>query len=255
MGGGGAVPRELLARAARAGAGGLERGRVAEELAGGGGERLHVSGRHDAAGLEAAHRLGNAAHVVGDRRHAGAERPQERAALVELGPVGEERERRLAEGAVDLGRRQVAEPPVDLEPACPLTVRFDRFERVARDDEPDAVEPPRCLDRVAEPLVRPDDAEAEERAAVVRAPRLAREDGVRDDAQPLRVDAEFDEGRPAVLAVDDDAVEAAQELPPEVPPARGPARAARRSGRARSGGAPRRPHGRAPPRARGRTAA
>ncbi len=47
-------------------------------------------GAHDAPGAEAPHGLGDAADVVCDRRHAGAERAQQRAALIELRLVREE---------------------------------------------------------------------------------------------------------------------------------------------------------------------
>ena len=56
---------------------------------------------------------------------------------------------------------------------------------------------------------------AEERAAVVAALRVARKDGVRDHAQPRRVD-ELGELVSAALAVHDDALEAAEEPPPEL---------------------------------------
>ena len=69
-------------------------------------EPVDVVRRDDAARAEAPHGLGEAADVVDDRRHAGAERPQERAALVELGAVREDGDGRLAERAVDLGLRE-----------------------------------------------------------------------------------------------------------------------------------------------------
>ncbi len=154
------------------------------------------------------HRLGHAADVVGDRRHAGAERAEQRAALVELRPVREHGDRRLAEGAVDLGLRQVAEPPVDVESRRRGAVRLHRLERIARDDQPRVARPPHRLDRVAEALVRADHAEAEDGSPVVPPLRVAREHGVGDDAQPRRVVEEDGERVPAVEAVHDHAVEA-----------------------------------------------
>ena len=81
------------------------------------GERLDVAGGHDTPRVERTHGLGDAADVVGDGGHARTERAQEGAALVELRLVREHRDRRLAERAVDLGLRQVAEPPVDVDAA------------------------------------------------------------------------------------------------------------------------------------------
>ena len=53
------------------------------------------------------------------------------------------------------------------------------------------------------------------RPAVVRPLRVAREDGVGDDAELLLGDADRGERVAAVLAVDDDPVEAREELQPE----------------------------------------
>ena len=90
MRGGARVPGQLLAGAAGALAGRLERCGVVEQLAQRGGQGLDVVGRHDAPGAVAANRLGEAADVVDDRWHARAERLQERAGLIELGAVGED---------------------------------------------------------------------------------------------------------------------------------------------------------------------
>ena len=100
--------RRLRPRSARAARARLRRGRccerrrIVEQLARGLGERVEVARRHDPTRLEAAHRLGDPAHVVGDDRNPGAERAQQRPALVDLGPVRKERDRRLAERPVDL---------------------------------------------------------------------------------------------------------------------------------------------------------
>src|SRR5439155_22886261 len=71
------------------------------------------------------------------------------------------------------------------------------------------------LDRVLDPLVRADDPEREERPAVVAPRRVAREDGMRDDAQRFGV-GELRELLASALAVDDDALEAAEQPPPEI---------------------------------------
>jgi len=169
------------------------------------------------------HRLRNAADVVGNGRDAGTERTEESAALVELGPVRKDGDGRVAERAVGLLLREVAEPPFDLEPVRLGPVRLERLERVARDEEARVPGPPYGLDRVAEPLVRPDHPEGEHRAAVVLPFRLAREDGVGDDPESFRLDVEAGERLPAVLAVNDDPVEARVEPAPEVGAVRGAA--------------------------------
>src|SRR5205814_8759635 len=91
----------------------LERGRIVEELADRRRETLEVARRDDPARAEPPHRLGDPADVVRDRRDAGAERLQQRPALVELRPVGKERDRRVAERTLDLLRVQIPEPPFD----------------------------------------------------------------------------------------------------------------------------------------------
>ena len=103
MGMRGRLPGQLLARSQRAGTRRRERRLVVEQLAERRRQRLDVVGRDDAAGAERPHGLAEAADVVDDRRHAGAERPQQRAALVELGAVREDGDGRLAERPVDLG--------------------------------------------------------------------------------------------------------------------------------------------------------
>ena len=67
------VPRQLLARAAGAGARGPERRGVVEQLADRGAECLDVTRGDDAARTEARNRLADAADVVGDRGHACSE--------------------------------------------------------------------------------------------------------------------------------------------------------------------------------------
>ena len=64
------------------------------------------------------------------------------------------------ERAVELGRREVAEPPLGpRRVAQPV----ERHRRIAGHEQPRVLEPPHDLDRVGEPLVRPDHAEREQR--------------------------------------------------------------------------------------------
>ena len=107
------IPRERLAGARRAAPSFRERGGVVEEPADGRRERLDVAGGDDATRAEAPDRLPEAADVVRDGGDAGTQGAEERAALVDLRPVREEGERGLSVGPVDLGLREVAEPPVD----------------------------------------------------------------------------------------------------------------------------------------------
>ena len=216
MRGGGAVPGQL-ARARRAPS------RAASSAAGSSrsspgclGERGDVPGRDDAAGAERLHGLGEPADVVDDRRHAGAERAQQRARLVELGAVGEERHRRLAERAVELGVREVAEPPLGAI-ARGRAVAVDRLHRVADDEQARAVDPLRRLDRVPE---RPCTAGSRRvRAACARRRRAAGRSGRRGAATTRSRSS----GTPssastlaAALAVDDDPPEAPEQVEPEV---------------------------------------
>src|SRR5205814_8021770 len=94
-------------------------------------------------------------------------------------------------------------------------------EWVAGDEQPCSVDLPRCRDRVAEALVRADRAEAQKRAAVVGARRVAREDRMGDDR---RVQTEAAEQLASALAVHDDAIEAREQRAPEIDLARRSAR-------------------------------
>src|SRR5581483_6139962 len=114
-----------------------------------------VPGRNDETRAEAASGIGEPAHVVRDRGNTGAERAQERAALVELRPVGKDRHRRLAERPVELVVGEVAEPPFDLEAVGGRSVPADRLERIAGDEQP-SPGTANGLDRVAEAFVFPD---------------------------------------------------------------------------------------------------
>src|SRR5581483_738281 len=105
----------------------------------------------------------------------GAEGTQERTALVELRAVGEERDRRLAERAIDLALRQVPEAPVDVEARCRGAIGVDGLERIARDHEPRLARVAHGGDRIAETLVGADDAEAEHGPPVVAPFRIAAE--------------------------------------------------------------------------------
>ena len=207
-------PGQLLLGSLRARTGLLERGRVVEQLAGRLRQRGDVARRHDPARAEAANRLGEAADVIRDDRHSRAERPEQGTALVDLGSVRKERDRCFAEGPVDLPVREIAEPPLRTVSGS-LLVALDALERIARDEESGAVDGLRRLDRVADPLVRPDDPEGKECPAVVAPRRIAREDGVRDYAQPLLL-RQLGELVAAALAVDDDPLEAPEEAAPEI---------------------------------------
>jgi hypothetical protein len=98
------VPGQLVARAPRALASLLERVAVRKELVDCLRETGDVAGGNHAARVESPHGLGDAADVVRHGGNAGPERAQERAALVELRPIGEDGDGRVAERAVDLGR-------------------------------------------------------------------------------------------------------------------------------------------------------
>jgi len=140
--------------------------------------------------------------------------------LVQLGAIGKQGYRGLAECALELALREVAEAPLGQLPGFgPVAV--ERFDRVAGDQEARPVDLFRRGDRVTETLVGANSAEAEKRAAVVCARRFAREHRVRNHP---RVDPELQERLPAALAVHDDAVEAGEQLSPERLLPRGPAR-------------------------------
>src|SRR3954453_19619980 len=162
----GGIPGECFAGTARARTCGGERGPVIQQLARCRSEGLDVARRHDAARLESPDRLGDAADVVRNRRHTGAERLEERSALVELRPVGEQRHRRLAERAFELALWEVTEAPLG-HVAGLYPVAVQRLERVACNDQPRAVDRLGRGDRIAEALVWPDRSETEQRAAVV----------------------------------------------------------------------------------------
>src|SRR5437762_2946815 len=112
MSGRSSLPGQLAPRARGTCAGGGERFGIAEELAGGGRQRLDVARRDDSAGAVLRDRLRKAADVVRDGRHPGAERLEQRSRLVELGTVGKDGDRRLRERAVELARGEVAETPL-----------------------------------------------------------------------------------------------------------------------------------------------
>jgi len=201
----------------------LERVPIGEQLVDSCRETGDVAGGHHSAGSEPAHRLCNAADVVRDGRDRGAQGSQERSALVELGPVREDGHGGVAERAVGLRRREVAEPPLHLEPVRSGPIRLERLERVPGHEEASVPRMADGLDRVAEPLVRPDHPESEHRPAVVVALRFAREDGVGDDAELVPVDSQVGERVAAVLAVHDDPVEAPEDAAPQLRAMRGAA--------------------------------
>ena len=167
-----------------------ERVGVVEQLAERLLQALDVTRRDDPAGSEGADDLAEPADVVDDRRDACADRLQQRAGLVELGAVREDGDRRRAERALDLARRQVAEAPLGAIAGALRAARragsADRRRRAAARSGT----PSDGLDGVGEALVRPDHPEREHGAAVVGAGRIAAEGGVGDDAELARGDAE-----------------------------------------------------------------
>ncbi len=173
------------------------------------GEGVEIASRDDASGSEAQNRLGEAADVVGDDRDTRAERLQERPRLVELGAVGEDGDRRLRECPLELHRLEVAESPFGAR--C-LRQLVERHRRIARDEEASVGEAAYELDGVGKAFVGADDAEREQRLAVVGPDGSARVDGVGDDG---RLDAELAQRLTAAFAVHHDAVEAAQQALPE----------------------------------------
>src|SRR5262249_29347590 len=98
----GGAPRELRASLPCSCTRLVECGRLVQQLADRIRKRLHVSSWNDAPGSEAPNGLRDPAHVVCNGRHSCAERLQQGAALIELGPVREDGDRRLAERAPNL---------------------------------------------------------------------------------------------------------------------------------------------------------
>ena len=177
----------------------------------GGGQRVEVAGRDDAAGAERAHGLAEA------RRRRRRRRGRPRRAPAGARPTGraprdKERRRRSPRRARDRARRceQIAEPPLD---ALGAAEPVERHCGVACDEQPRLRQSPRHLDRIGEALVRPDHTERQDRRAVVGARRRARIHGVGDDA---RVDIQLGERLAPALRVDDDAIEALEQAAPEI---------------------------------------
>ena len=154
-----------------------------------------------------AHGLCDAADVVGDRGNAGSERAEQRAALVELGLVREDGERRLAERAVDLRPGEIAERQSTSRPAAAA-----RYRSIGSSGSPATMRRASSTRRAASiasasPLYGRMTPKREHGAPVVAA--LAGRSGTRDGGRHERcVDAERRERLAAALAVHDDAVEA-----------------------------------------------
>ncbi|MCS7007670.1 MAG: hypothetical protein NZL88_08980 [Gaiellaceae bacterium] len=183
------------------------------------GHALDVPWLDDRARVEAADDLAEPPDVVHDRGNAGSEGLEERSREVDLGPVREEPDGRLGEGALELGAREEAEAPLGA-PRRPLTELVEGHAGVADDEEPGPLDAEHGLDGVLSSLVRSDEPERERGAAIVATGDVGAEDGMRDDPDLLPGNAEGDERVPAALRVDDDAREAREELPPEPPVAR-----------------------------------
>ena len=112
MRGRGGVPRELLAGASSTVACRRECVGVVEQLSERSAQSLDVPWRHHASRAEASDDLAKASDVVDDRRNTRAERLQESSGLVELRPVGKDGDRRLRQGALELLRAEIPEPPL-----------------------------------------------------------------------------------------------------------------------------------------------
>src|SRR5205823_6501400 len=104
----GAVPGQLGACPPRAFACSFQRRRISKELSDRLRESLDVTCGDDAACLVRQDRLRQAADVVDHRGHAGPERAEERAGLVQLRAVGEDGDGRLAESPVELRVGEIA---------------------------------------------------------------------------------------------------------------------------------------------------
>ncbi len=185
---GGRIPRELVARAARAGARqGLRIARAASATAAA--SAVDVAGRHDEAGAEAANGLGDAADVVRDGGDAGAERAQQRAALVEL-RAGTGRPRPSPRRARDRPRT----PGGSRAATRRRRLRRVRYGSTGSSGSPATsrrAPPARRTASIASPS--PLYARMTPNASTVRPSsrrsRVAREDGVGDDAARRRRDA------------------------------------------------------------------
>ena len=169
------------------------------------------TGGYDASCAEPLDRLRDSGDVVRHGRHTRTEGLEERAALIELRPVGKEGEGRLAECALELVLREVAEPPFGQVTGLGA-VAVHRLHWITRDEQARAGDLFCRRNRISEPLVGPDRAEAEQRVSVVRTLWIAGEYWMRNDG---RVDAELGEAFPSVLAVNDDTVETGEQGLPE----------------------------------------
>ncbi len=182
-----------------------------------------VTGLDDGTCAEPRHDFADPADVVDDRRDSRSERLEECAGDVDLRPVGEERDRGLRERALDLAIRQEPEPPLRaVSRGCLKTLQRDS--RIPCNQELRPLHAEDGLDGVLRPLVWPDEPESECGAPVVAAVDLRPKRGMRDDAQPLLVDAEPCQRLATPLRVDDDTVAAVEERAPEPCPRRRSAR-------------------------------
>ena len=176
MRGGGRVPRELVPRPRGATPRGRERGGITEQLSERGPEAGQVTRRDDPTRLERTHDLAEPTDVVDDRGDSGAERLQERAGLVELRGLRKDGDGRVRQRALE--RRAVEVPEAPLGPcAGPPAQRVERDTGVARHEQACVGDAQDGVDGVGQPLVGADDAEREDRPAVVRTRRSLRNTG------------------------------------------------------------------------------
>ena len=183
----------------------------------------YVTRLDDRTGAEPADDLSEPADVVDDRRHSGPEHLEKRSGDVDLGAVGEERDRRLGKRAPDLAVGEEAEAPL-----CAVSRRelqpVQRHAWIARHEKARTVDPEDSLDGVLGALVRADEAEGERGAAVVAPVDVRAKRGVGDDAEVLVRHAERRQRVASPLRVDDDPITAREERPPEARSGRCPAR-------------------------------
>ena len=164
---------------------------------------------------EARDDLAEAADVVDDCGHAGAEHLQERPGDVDLRAIRKERDRRFGECPPELRVREVSQSPLGAL-AGGLLQAVERNTGISDDQEAGLVDCEHGVHGILDSLVGADEAEAERRPSVVLATHVRPKRGVRDHSQPLFGDAELDELGAAALGVHDDPLEPAEQRLPEI---------------------------------------